>query len=87
MLQGYCGKKSLLIEMNFLKVSFPAPETYFVIPPEWDITDLQVRHGALYYKGKATLLIPHDFHSTKQDLELITPKDMDYEDCRSFLGE
>jgi hypothetical protein len=73
--------------MNFLKVSFPAPETYFVIPPEWDITDLQVRHGALYYKGKATLLIPHDFHSTKQDLELITPKDMDYEDCRSFLGE
>ena len=73
--------------MNYLKVSFPAPETYFVIPSNWDITDLQVRHGALYYKGKATLLIPHDFVSSKQELELITPKDMDYEDCRSFLGE
>ena len=73
--------------MSYLKVSFPAPETYFVIPSDWKIEDLQVRHGALYHKGKATLLIPHDFVSTKQELELITDGHMDYEDVRSFVGE
>jgi hypothetical protein len=77
----------MYIEMNYLKVSFPAPETYFVIPSHWDITDLQVRHGALYYKGKATLLLPHDCVSSKQELELITPTHMDYEDCVSFINE
>jgi hypothetical protein len=73
--------------VKYLKVSFPAPETYFVIPHDWQIEDLQVRHGALYHKGKATLLLPHDFVSTKQELEMIDENSMDYEDTRSFLGE
>lgn len=72
--------------MNFLKVSFPAPETYFEIPTHWKLEDLQVRHGALYHQGKATFLIPHDCVSSKQELELITEGHMDYEDCVSFVG-
>lgn len=73
--------------VKYLKVSFPAPETYFTIPDDWDISDIQVRHGALYYKGKPTLLIPRDFVSTKQELEIIDDGHMDFEDCRSFMGD
>jgi len=77
---------SQMTHTSYLKVSFPAPETYFEIPSHWKIEDLKVVHGALYYKGKATLLIPHDCVSSKQELEIIDENHMDYEDCRSFLG-
>ena len=77
---------SQLTNPSYLKVSFPTPETYFEIPSHWKLEDLQVRHGALYHLGKATLLIPHDFVSTKQELEIINPNHMDYEDTRSFCG-
>ena len=77
---------SQMMHPSYLRVSFPAPETYFEIPSHWKIEDLKVVHGQLYHKGKATLLIPHDCVSTKQDLEIINEGHMDYEDCRSFLG-
>ena len=73
--------------VKYLKVSFPAPETYFTIPNDWQIEDLQVKHGALYHKGRATLLVPHDFVSTKQELSIIDEGNMDWEDCRSFMGD
>jgi len=73
--------------MNYLKVSYPALEAYFVVPTHWAIEDLQVRHGALYYKGKATLLMSYDCVSSKQELELISKGHMDFEDCVSFVGE
>jgi hypothetical protein len=73
--------------VKYLKVSYPAPETYFTIPHDWQIEDLQVKHGALYHKGRATLLVPHDFVSTKQELEIIDEGNMDWEDCRSFMGD
>lgn len=77
---------SQLMHPSYLRVSYPAPETYFEIPSHWKIEDLKVVHGALYHKGKATLLMCHDCVSSKQELEIINPNHMDYEDCRSFLG-
>ena len=73
--------------VKYLKVSFPAPETFFIIPTDWDINDIEVRHGALYHKGRATLLLPHDFVSTKQHLEIIDEHHMDWEDTHNFVGE
>jgi len=72
--------------VKYLKVSFPAPETYFVIPEDWDITDIQVRHGALYYKNRPTMIVPHDFVSTNQHLEIIDEHHMDWEDTHNFVG-
>lgn len=70
---------------KFVRVSYPAPECYFVIPPEWQIEDLTVKHGALYHKGRATMLPAHDFCSNKHDIEVIDENHMDWDDVRSFI--
>ena len=75
-----------LTNPSYVKVSYPAPECFFEIPSHWKIEDLKVVHGALYYKDKATLIIPHDFVSSKQELEIIHENHMEYDDVKNFCG-
>jgi hypothetical protein len=35
---------------NVLRVTWHAPETYFKIPTDWELKDIEVRWGKLYYK-------------------------------------
>jgi hypothetical protein len=87
--------KSLDIEMvyfqfpnvKYVKVTFPAPETFFTIPADWDALDLTVHHGALYHKGKPTFIVPHDFVSTKQEIDIIDVDHMDWQETHEYLGE
>lgn len=37
--------------MSILKVTWQAPETYFKIPPDWELKDIEIRWHKLYYKG------------------------------------
>ena len=73
--------------VKYVKVTFPAPETIFTIPADWDSNDLAVRHGALYYKGKPTFIVPHDFVSTKQEIDIIDVDHMDWQETHEYLGE
>jgi hypothetical protein len=36
---------------NVLRVTWQAPETYFKIPTLWELKDIEVRWGKLFYKG------------------------------------
>lgn len=72
--------------VKYIRVSYPPPETYFTIPNDWRIEDLEVRHGALYYKGKATLFPARDFVSSKHEIEVIDSNHMDFDDVNSFIG-
>ena len=38
-------------KVNVLRVTWQAPETYFKIPTLWELKDIEVRWGKLYYKG------------------------------------
>jgi hypothetical protein len=71
---------------SFLHVTYPAPETYYVIPAEWKLEDISVVHGELFHKGARSFIIPRDFHSDKQSLEIIAEGHMDYPDCHEFIN-
>ena len=70
---------------SFLHVTYPAPESYFIIPSSWKLEDITVVHGELFHKGVRSLIIPRDFHSGKQSLEIIDANHMDYPDCHEFI--
>jgi hypothetical protein len=71
---------------SFLHVTYPAPETYYMIPAEWKLEDISVVHGELFHKGARTFIIPRDFHSDKQSLEIIAEGHIDYPDCHEFIN-
>jgi hypothetical protein len=71
---------------SFLHVTYPAPETYYMIPAEWRLEDISVVHGELFHKGARSFIIPRDFHSGKQSLEIIAEGHMDYPDCHEFIN-
>jgi hypothetical protein len=71
---------------SFLHVTYPAPETYYMIPAEWKLEDISVVHGELFHKGARSFIIPRDFHSDKQSLEIIAEGHMDYPDCHEFIN-
>jgi hypothetical protein len=70
---------------SFLHVTYPAPETYYIIPAEWKLEDITVNHGELFYKGVRTFIIPRDFHSGNPSLEIIAEGHMDFPDCHEFI--
>ena len=37
--------------MNVLQVTWSPPTTYFKIPADWELKDIEVRWNRLYYKG------------------------------------
>ena len=71
--------------VKYVRVTFSPPEYYFEIPPEWNAEDLQVKHGALYYCGRRTNLVPKDFYSNNHELEIIDSNSMDFPDCQAFF--
>jgi hypothetical protein len=71
---------------SFLHVTYPAPETYYVIPAEWKLEDISVVHGELFHKGARSFIIPRDFHSDKQSLEIIAEGHCEYPDCHEFIN-
>jgi hypothetical protein len=71
---------------SFLHVTYPAPETYYMIPAEWKLEDISVVHGELFHKGARSFIIPRDFHSDKQSLEIIAEGHIDYPDCHEFIN-
>lgn len=72
--------------IKYVRVSYPSPECYFVIPNDWNPDDLTVKHGQLFHKGKASMLPAHDFVSKKHDIEIIDEHHMEWEDVKSFVG-
>lgn len=71
---------------SFLHVTYPAPETYYMIPAEWKLEDISVVHGELFHKGARSFIIPRDFHSSKHEIEIVDKTHMDFEDVISFIG-
>jgi hypothetical protein len=72
--------------VKYVRVSYPSPETYFIIPDDWNEEDLTVKHGALFYKGKATMFPAHDFCSKNHQIEIVDENHMDFEEVKSFVG-
>ena len=70
---------------SFLRVTYPAPESYLIIPSDWKLEDITVHHGELFHKGIRSFLVPRDFHSSKHELELVDSGHMDWPDCQEFL--
>ena len=72
---------------SFLHVTHPAPESYYIVPSNWKAEDITVVHGELFHKGMRSFIVPHDFYSRKQSLELIDENHMEYSDFQDFINK
>ena len=71
---------------SFLHVTYPAPEAYYIIPAEWKLEDITIKHGELFYKGVITFIDSRDFQSSKHEKEIIAEGHCDYPDCQEFIN-
>jgi len=70
---------------KYVRVTFSPPESFYEIPAEWNAEDLRVKHGALYYCGRRTSLVPKDFCSNNHELEIIDSHSTEWEDVNTFV--
>ena len=71
---------------SFLRVTYPSPEAYYIIPADWKLEDITIKHGELFYKGIITYIDSRDFHSSKHEIEIIAKGHIDYPDCHEFIN-
>jgi len=71
---------------SFLHVTYSAPEAYYMIPADWKLEDITIKHGDLFYKGFNTLINSRDFQSTKHHVEIIAEGHCEYPDCHEFIN-
>ncbi len=57
---------------SVLCVTFQAPKTYFKIPADWDLKEIEVQWGILYYKG-----VKQDIEGVESELDCKRPVEMD----------